>query len=82
MVGMQTRHRKLRDHDDIGVPVIHSDRGQSPRWLYRADAEVSGVRIDYSIGGKGSPAIATLAAATPTLVGERPPSIVQFSSRL
>jgi len=36
MVGMQTRHRKLRVHDDIGVPVIHSDGAQSPRWLYRA----------------------------------------------
>jgi len=36
MVGMQTRHRKLRVHDDIGVHAIRSDRGQSPRWPYRA----------------------------------------------
>jgi hypothetical protein len=80
MVGTQTRHRKLRVHDDIGVPAIRSDRGH-PAGFTERDAEVNGVRIDYSIGGKGSPAIATLAATAPTLVGERLPSIVQFSMR-
>ena len=83
MAETQTRPRKLRDHDDIGVPAIDSDRGQSPRWLFtEPDAEVKGGRIDDFIGGRGSPAIARLAATAPTLVGERLPSIVQFSSRL
>jgi hypothetical protein len=55
--------------------------GRVPVGFTERDAEVNGVRIDYSIGGTCSPVIATLAATAPTLVGERLPSIVQFSSR-
>jgi len=65
----------------LACPSFTATAGRVPAGFTERDAEVHGVRIDYSIGGKGSPAIATLAAATPTLVGERLPSIVQFSMR-
>ena len=65
----------------LACPPFTAIAGRVPAGFTERDAEVNGVRIDYSIGGKGSPAIATLAAATPTLVGERLPSIVQYSSR-
>jgi len=66
----------------LACPPFTAIEGKVPTGFTERGAEVNGVRIDYFIGGKGSPAIATLAAATPTLVGELLPSIVQFSSRL
>ena len=65
----------------LACPLFTATAGRVPAGFTERDAEVNGVRIHYSIGGEGSPAIATLAAATPTLVGERLPSIVQFSMR-
>jgi hypothetical protein len=65
----------------LACPSFTATAGKVPAGFTERDAEVNGVRIDYSIGGKSSPAIATLAATAPTLVGERLPSIVKFSSR-
>jgi hypothetical protein len=65
----------------LACPSFTATAGKVPAGFTERDAEVNGARIDYSIGGKGSPAIATLAATAPTLVGERLPSIVQFSMR-
>ena len=66
----------------LACPPFTAIAGRVPAGFTERDTEVNGVRIDYSIGGKGSPAIATLAATAPSLVGERLPSIVQCSSRL
>ena len=65
----------------LACPPFTAIAGKVPTGFTERGAEVNGVRIDYFIGGKGSPAIARLAATAPTLVGERLPSIVQFSTR-
>jgi len=62
-------------------PSLTATAGRVPAGFTERDAEVNGGRIQYSIGWKGSPVIATLAATAPTFVGERLPSIDQFSSR-
>ena len=64
----------------LACPSFTATAGGVPAGFTEGGAEVNGGRID-SIGGKGGPAIAKLAAVTPTLVGERLPSIVQFSSQ-
>src|SRR5207245_9656911 len=65
----------------LACPPFTAIAGRVPAGFTERDTEVNGVRIDYSIGGKGNPANATFAAATPTLVGKRLPSIVQYSNR-
>ena len=65
----------------LACPSFTATAGRVPAGFTERDAEVNGGRMHHPIGGKCSPAIATLAAAAPTLVGERVPSIVEFSMR-
>jgi hypothetical protein len=65
----------------LACPSFTATAGRVPAGATERDAEVNGGRMHHSIGGKCSPAIATLATTSPTLVGERLPSMVQFSMR-
>jgi len=56
----------------LACPSFTGTAGKVPAGFPERDSEVNGVRIDCFIGGKGSPAIATLAHS---YFGRRKPSV-------